>query len=125
MEVEHPANGCSFSGATMKRPLISLLLLTASAFAAKQPFTSSDILELRSAGDPEISRDGKSVLYTVNWADKMNDAFYSNIWIADADGKGQRPITQGSFKDGSPRWSPEGTRLAYRSNRSGTRQISV
>ena len=88
----------------MKR-LIIATILTASAFAAKQPFTSSDIFELRSVGDPEISRDGKAVLYTVNWADKMNDAFYSNIWIADADGKGQRPITQGNFRDSSPRWS--------------------
>ena len=107
------------------RRLAWALLFTASAFAAKQTFSTSDIFELRTVGDPEISRDGKSVLYTVTWADKMNDAFYSNIWIADADGKGQRPVTHGNFKDSSPRWSPDGSRIAYISNRSGKPQIWV
>ena len=77
----------------MKRLLI-VALLTASAFAAKQSFTSSDIFEIRNVGDPEISSDGKSVLYTVNWADKMNDAFYSNVWVAGADGNGQRVVSK-------------------------------
>ncbi len=112
------------------KPLLTATLLSsafaASGFAAKQPFTSSDIFEIRNAGDPEIAPDGKSVLYTVTWADKMNDAFYSNIWIADADGKaGQRPLTTGNFKDGSPRWSPDGGRIAYISNRGGKPQIWV
>ena len=102
-----------------------ILLFTASAFAAKRSFTSSDIFEFRDVGDTEISRDGKSVLYTVTWADKMNDAFYSNIWIADADGKGQRALTHGNYRDSSPRWSPDGARIAYISNRSGKPQIWV
>jgi acylaminoacyl-peptidase len=104
----------------------SLLCFTAfAAFAAKTPFTTSDLFQFRSAGDPQISRDGKSVLYVLGWSDSVNDAFYSNIWLADADGKGQRPVTQGSFKDSSPRWSPDGTRIAYISNRSGKAQIWV
>ncbi|HLJ48809.1 MAG TPA: S9 family peptidase [Bryobacteraceae bacterium] len=107
------------------RKLALAVLFTAAAFAAKTPFTTTDLFEFRNVGDPEISRDGKSVIYTITRADKMNDAFYSNLWIADADGKGSRPLTQGNFRDSSPRWSPDGSRLAYISNRSGKPQIYV
>src|SRR5713101_8436932 len=102
-----------------------LAAFTVAAWAAKQPFSSSDIFELRRVGDPQISRDGKSVLYSVQWADKMNDAFYTNIWLADTSSGAQRPITQGNFKDSSPRWSPDQTRIAYLSNRSGKVQLWV
>jgi acylaminoacyl-peptidase len=101
------------------------MFLGAAAFAAQQPFTSMDVFNLRTVSDPQISRDGQSVLYVLGWADKMNDAFYANIWLADADGKGSRPITQGQHRDISPRWSPDGTRIAYISNRSGRAQIYV
>ena len=107
------------------RFLASILLLSTTGFCAKQPMTTSDLFQLRNAGGPEISRDGKRVLYTLSWSDSATDSFYSNIWIAGADGKDQRPVTQGSFKDGSPRWSPDGKRIAYLSNRSGRAQIWV
>jgi dipeptidyl aminopeptidase/acylaminoacyl peptidase len=107
------------------KSFVLLAAFTVSAWAAKQPFSSSDIFELRRVGDPQISRDGKSVLYSVQWADKMNDAFYTNIWLADTSSGAQRPITQGNFKDSSPRWSPDQTRIAYLSNRSGKVQVWV
>jgi dipeptidyl aminopeptidase/acylaminoacyl peptidase len=107
------------------RKLAIVVLMTAAAFAAKKPMSTTDLFELRTVGDPQISRDGKRVLYVLNWSDTMNDAFYSNLWIASADGKEQRPVTQGSFHDSSPRWSPDGTRIAYLSNRSGKPQIWV
>jgi dipeptidyl aminopeptidase/acylaminoacyl peptidase len=108
----------------MRRFAIAVLIIS-SALATPRKTSTSDLFELRSASDPRISRDGKNVLYVLGWADKMNDAFYSNIWVADADGKGQRPITQGNYKDASPRWSPDGTRIAYISNRTGKPQIYV
>jgi len=105
---------------------ISFILFAASAaFAAKPGLTTETIWEMRSAADPQITRDGKSVIYILGWSDKMTDTRLSNLWIASTDGKDNRPITTGSFRDSEPRISPDGTRIAYLSNRSGKPQIHV
>src|SRR5713226_7397605 len=100
-------------------------LLTASHLSAKSNLSTADYWEWRTVSSPQISQDGKTVVYVVGWNDRMNDAMHSNLWMAAADGRDNRPITQGSFRDTSPRWSPDGTRLAYISNRSGKTQIHI
>jgi dipeptidyl aminopeptidase/acylaminoacyl peptidase len=103
------------------------LILTASAvlFAAKPGLNTGTIWEMRTVTDPQISKDGKTVIYVLGWSDKMVDQRFSNLWIVSSDGKDNRPLTTGSFHDSSPRLSPDGTRLAYLSNRSGKTQIHV
>ena len=105
-----------------------VLLLGAAAVAAAEPpklLTADTLWDWRTVGDPQISPDGKWVVYTLGWNDRMSDAMYSNLWIAGVDGKDHRPLTQGNFRDTSPRWSRDGKRLAYLSNRSGKAQIHV
>ncbi|MCC6791249.1 MAG: PD40 domain-containing protein, partial [Thermomicrobiales bacterium] len=51
--------------------------------------------------------------------------YRSVIWIAGIDGGGPRPFTSSSSKDTAPRWSPDGTQLAFLSDRSGTTQLHV
>lgn len=109
----------------MKNVLLGGLLAAGLALAAKQPMTSADLWELRTASDPQITKDGKSVVYVTGWADKMVDQQYSSLWIAASDGKDPRPLTTGAFRDSSPRLSPDNTKLAYLSNRSGRTQIRV
>ncbi len=55
----------------------------------------------------------------------MTDQRLSNLWIVSSDGKDNRPLTTGSYRDASPRISPDGTRIAYLTNRSGKTQIHV
>src|SRR3974390_164579 len=98
---------------------VAAVVLASVASAANTPWTTDTLWDMRSAGDPQITKDGKSVIFTLGWNDRMNDAAYSNLWIVSSDGKDQRPLTTGAFRDSSPRLSPDNTRLAYFSNRSG------
>ncbi len=82
-------------------------------------------MEMESVGNPDISPDGKSILFTRTWVDKINDRSNSNIWIVDVEGKRARELTPGNWRDSSPVWSPDGSRIAFLSDRDGTSQIHV
>ena len=82
-----------------------------------------DEFQLELATDPQISPDGKRVVYVRQFADIMGDRRHSNLWIVNYDGTDHRPLTTGNFNDTSPRWSPDGTQLIYISNRDGSQQI--
>ncbi len=112
----------------MKQRLAACLVLAASVAVAKRPLTTDTVFDMRSVGEPQITRDGTRVIYTLGWADRVADAFYSNLWVATIEQgakKDERPLTTGNFRDASPRLSPDNTRLAYISNRSGRPQIRV
>ena len=82
-----------------------------------------DVFELEYAADPQISRDGRQIIYVRNFMDIMTDKRRSNLWIINADGSSHRPLTTGNRNDSSPRWSPQGDRLIYLSNSDDSTQI--
>ena len=83
-----------------------------------------DLYKFKNPGDPQVSPDGSKVLFVVSQADKKTDKNLSNIWIVDTSGGKPRRLT-GSGKDRSPRWSPDGKRIAFVSERSGKAQIWI
>lgn len=85
--------------------------------------TPATIFDWRTVADPQVSPDGAHVVYVYGWSDVMTDTSRSNLWIVSADGQDPRPITAGGERDSSPRWSPDGTRLAYLSQRDGKTNI--
>ena len=84
-------------------------------FAARQPFAAEDLRAWRTASDARISPDGKAIVYVES----------GNLWLASADGRSRRQWTQGNWRDRSPRWSPDSTRIAWISERDGQERIHV
>jgi dipeptidyl aminopeptidase/acylaminoacyl peptidase len=108
--------------------LAALLALTA-AWGAEVKKTKllddETFMEMESLGSPAISPDGRSILFSRTWVDKVNDRSASNLWITDIEGKRIRELTAGSWRDSSPVWSPDGRKIAFISDRDGTSQLHV
>jgi dipeptidyl aminopeptidase/acylaminoacyl peptidase len=117
------------------RRFLALLLVTApvavgaqtQAPAAKpdgpvRGFTGADLFGLSIAADPQISPDGRTIVYVRRSGDIMTDKMLSSLWLIDVASGRQSPFaTQGS----SPRWSPDGTRVAYVANDGDRAQLFV
>jgi dipeptidyl aminopeptidase/acylaminoacyl peptidase len=88
-------------------------------------FKPIDVFQLEYASDPQISPDGKKIVYVRNFFDIMTDRQRSNLWIINYDGSEHRPLTSGRQNDSSPRWSPDGRRLLYVSSRDRSTQLYV
>src|SRR5713101_2915083 len=106
----------------------TLTIASGPALWAQDPshkLTAMDEFQLQLPTDPQISPDGKRIAYVRRFADPMTDKRYSNLWIINTDGTDHRPLTTGNRSDVSPRWSPDGLRLAYLSDADGKQQIYI
>ena len=105
------------------RPLAALLAALLSASAAAVPpeapsrvLAGDDLFNLEAASDPQISPDGTSIAYVRRSNDIMIDRPRSSIWLIDVASGTQTPLVAGPGSHVQPRWSPDGSRLAYLSN---------
>ena len=69
----------------------------------------ADYLEFEQVNDPQMSPDGRQIVYTRRWVDQQKDRMASALWIMDADGSRHRFLLKGS----NARWSPDGSRLLF------------
>ena len=77
-----------------------------------------DVYELVGVADPRVSPDGTTVAYVVTTVDRDESKYRNAIWVVPVDGSEEpRQFTSGTKNDTSPRWSPDGTQLAFVSNR--------
>jgi Tol biopolymer transport system component len=85
---------------------------TGLAQTVKPAFKPMDVFELQWVADPEVSPDGRNIAYVRMGYDVKTDRARGTVWLVGVDGKNERPLS-GAPTSGSPRWSPDGTRIAY------------
>src|SRR5262245_4279682 len=83
----------------------------------RRPVSPDDLLRIRFITDPQISPDGARVAFVVTTLSETTDEYLSNIWVVETSGGEPRRFTTGPTRDTAPRWSPDGRRLAFVSER--------
>jgi dipeptidyl aminopeptidase/acylaminoacyl peptidase len=103
-----------------------LSLFPAAVCAAdKRHMALDDLFCFKRVSDPQISPDGKTVAYVLTTVDLPGNKSSSSIWLASTSPGTPRPLTNTTKKDSHPRWSPDGKRILFESNRSGDGQLWV
>ena len=114
----------------IKKSLLGFFLMlvispTSNADQNLAVFEPMDVFDLEWATDPRVSPDGKTIVYVRKSNDVMKDRERSNLWQVSAEGTDHRPLYSGLSSIKSPRWSPNGKKLAFVSNDTGSQQIHV
>jgi len=79
-------------------------------------------LDMEYVDSPQISPDGRQIVYSRSWVDRWEDRYGAALWIMEADGTRARYLCEGS----GAVWSPDGTRIAYtHADEAGRTQIFV
>ncbi len=86
---------------------------------SKRPITTEELLQLHGVGDPQISPDGRTILFAEKHVGGKNE-YETNLWVVATEGTSRqtepRQFTSGK-RDAHGRWSPDGEKIAFVSGR--------
>lgn len=88
-------------------------------------FKAEDVFALEWAADPQVSPDGKRIVYVRTAFDKRLDRAVGTLWMLDARSGEHRPLITHAGGYSSPRWSPRGDRIAYRASGENGSQLRI
>jgi len=109
-----------FKGAVLLGGMLSSALVSASS-----TFEAKDIFALEYASSVTLSPNGKKIVYVRNSNNIMTDSKNKNLWLIDVKSGEQTPLFSNDNQYSQPTWSPDGKKIAFVSNVTGSKQIHV
>ena len=91
----------------------------------KRPISAEDLYALQLISEPQISPDGRHVVYTQQRVDQKTEKKYTNLWVVSVEGGQPQQFTYGDQTDRAPQWSPDGSAIAFISNRRDEKQAQL
>src|SRR5262249_20277705 len=97
--------------------LIVCLIILAPSLAQAQsnprPMQVDDLFRFDRVADPQVSPDGKHVVYALTRVDLAGNKSSTNLWVASVEDGSRRPLTITTKSDRHPRWSPDGKHILF------------
>ena len=104
--------------------IFTIVFAPASFAQTKRPMTIDDLIGAIRLGDPDLSADGKQVLFTRTTTALDTGRRNPDIWIVPADGsRNPRELIGGDKAETAPRFTPDGKHIVFISNRDGASQV--
>ncbi len=91
----------------------------------KRRITAEDLYRFETVSDPQISPDGRFIIFCVQRVDRKTEKKFTNLWLVSTRGGKPRQFTYGDQTDTHPRWSPDGKQIAFLSNRGDESQMQI
>lgn len=102
-------------------PALLVLATSLSAQQPKRPFELKDWYRLTVLSSPAMSPDGSRIAFTVQTVNERDNKYHREVWVVDASGGEPQRLTSPGTESSNPRWSADGTRLIFTSQRPGGR----
>ncbi len=114
----------------MRRQLLTAAFIAAQVIVHAQTATywsPEQCMKMKNITSVRVSPDGSKVLYTVRQAVMTEDRseYVNQIFLCNIDGSNTITLTQGDKNNSSPKWSPDGSQVAFISNRDGKNNLYV
>lgn len=87
--------------------------------------TAEDLYRFQLISEPQISPDGEVAVFCLHRVDQETEKKYANLWIVPTSGGVAQQFTQGDQADTRPRFSPDGSQIAFLSNREDEKQPQI
>src|SRR5512134_2411844 len=115
--------GASPEGSMRHASWLAAAALLGAAPASAGGLTPTDLMRLARLSDPQVSPDGRTVVYTASQVNLGANNSNSDLWVVPLAGGEPRRLTNHPMADSRPRWSPDGKAIGFLSRRGGSQQV--